>query len=130
MMVPEIAKKFAKLESELAKEKGGFTFFALLMREALLDRWDLIVAADWLGQDRGAAIDYLVDEIKSKLGAEYLVQLARIIPVDPDNANLAEFIRKVEVEHGNVELRDETIFGQDIKRAHIITSKRPASAAA
>ena len=129
MTVTNLIEKFARLEAEIAQEKGDFTFFALFMREDVSDRWDLIVAAPWVGEDKRGAVDYLVDQIKSRLGGEYLVCLSRIVPADPDHVAVQDLNRTIQVEHGNVEVRDSNIFGQAIKRAHIITSKLPPAPA-
>ena len=57
MTVAELTEKFTRLESQIAQEKGDFTLFALFMREDVPDRWDLIVSAPWLGDDKRAAVD-------------------------------------------------------------------------
>lgn len=76
MTVAEFTAKFAWLESEIARERGDFTLFALFMREDVPDRWDLIVSAPWFGEDRQAAVNYLVGQIKSRLGEEDLTCLS------------------------------------------------------
>lgn len=126
----EFTAKFAWLESQIAREKGDFTLFALFMREDVPDRWDLIVSAPWVGEDKDALVSYLVGQIRSRLGKEYLTYLSRIVPVDPDAVAVRDLNRAIQVEHGNVEVRDSTFFGLAIKHAHIITSKRPPAPAA
>jgi len=108
---------------------GDFTFFALFMREDVPDRWDLIISAPWVGEDKQGAVDYLVAQIKSRLGKEHLTCLSRIVPADPDHVAVQDLNRAIQVEHGNVEVRDSNFFGLEIKRAHIITSKRPPAPA-
>ena len=125
MIVPEVIEKFAALEASIAEEKGAFVFFALFMREEVPDRWDLIVSAPWVGDDNRAAVDYFVAQIKSKLGAQELINLTRIVVIDPENEAMQKLNRVLETEHGSVEVRDNYFFGLLIKRAFIITSKRP-----
>lgn len=129
MTVAQLTKKFTRLESQIAKERGDFTLFALFMREDVPDRWDLIISAPWVGEDKRGAVDYLIDQIKSKLGKEDLIWLSRIVPVDPEDVEVQDLNRTIQVEHGNVEVRDSNFFGQAIKRAHIITSKLPPAPA-
>jgi len=100
------------------------------MREDVPDRWDLIVSAPWVGEDKQGAVDYLVAQIKSRLGKEHLTCLSRIVPADPDHVAVQDLNRAIQVEHGNVEVNDRNFFGLAIKRAHIITSKRPPAPAA
>lgn len=89
----------------------------------------MIVAAPWAG-DRQSVVDYFVSQIKSRLGDQWLISLSRIIVIDPQEAGVQAFNRAIHVEHGRVEVRDTTIFGQAIKHAYIITSQRPHAPAA
>ncbi len=129
MTVANLIEKFARLEAEIAQDRGDFTFFALFMREDVPDRWDLIVSAPWVGEDKRGAVDYLIGQIKSKLGEEHLTCLSRIVPADPEDVAVQDLNRAIQVEHGNVEVNDSTFFGLAIKRAHIITSKLPPAPA-
>ena len=129
MTVRQLTEKFTLLESQIAKERGDFTLFALFMREDVPDRWDLIISAPWVGEDKRGAVDYLIDQIKSRLGKEDLIWLSRIVPVDPEDVEVRDFNRSIQVEHGNVEVNDSNFFGLAIKRAHIITSKLPPAPA-
>lgn len=126
----ELSEKFRRLESSIAEDQGGFTLFALFMREDVPDRWDLIVSAPWVGANKREAVDYLVNQIKSRLGEQDLTSLARIVVVDPEDSAVQELNRAVQIEHGGVEVRDSNFFGLPIKHAFIITSKRPPAPAA
>jgi len=91
------------------------------MREDVPDRWDLIVSAPWLGEDKRAGVSYLVAQIKSRLGEDDLVNLSRIVLIDPKDVAVQNLNRAIQVEHGN-------FFGLPIKHAFIVTSKRPPTA--
>ena len=130
MRTSEITDKFAELESHVAQEKGAFTLFALFMREDAPDRWDLIVSAPWTGGDKQSAVNYLIGQIKSRLGEQGLPSLARIVVIDPQDAAVQALNREIQIEHGSVEVRDRNFFGLPVRHAYIITSKRPPSAAA
>ena len=129
MTVAELTQKFAELESRIAEEKGAFALFALFMREDAPDRWDLIVSAPWLGDDKRAAVNYFVAQIKSRLGEQDLTSLSRIVVVDPEDAAVQALNRAIQTEHGSVEVRDSNFFGLPVKHAFIITSKRPPAPA-
>ena len=131
----EVVEKFGRLELELAQERGDFVFFALFMLENVPDRWDLMISARWLDTDKRRAIRYLVDQIKAKLGVEYLIRLSRIIVIDPDRAELQDLARSIAeehgaIEHGKVRIRDDDFFGVLVKDARIITAKVPSAPAA
>ena len=130
MTAPEFTDKFAELESHIAEEKGDFALFALFMREDAPDRWDLIVAAPWAGADKQSAVNYLIGQIKSRLGEQGLPSLARIVVIDPEDAAVQALNRAIQIEHGRVEVRDSNFFGLPVKHAYIITSKRPPAPAA
>ena len=83
MTVEELTENYARLESQIATEKGDFTLFALFLREDVPDRWDLVVSAMWVGEDHRSAVDYLIAQIKEKLGEQDLTSLARIVIIDP-----------------------------------------------
>ena len=125
MSPQELPAKLAKLESDVASDRGDFVLFALFLREDVPDRWDLIVSAPWAVADQKSALDYLVARIKSDLGPEDLTLLSRIIFVDPADIAVQDLNRAINIEHGAVEVRDSNFFGLPIKHAYIITSKRP-----
>jgi hypothetical protein len=127
MNEPEVIKNFARLERQIAREKGDFNLFALFMREDAPDRWDLVVAAPWVGDDKEASVRYFVAEIKSKLGGADLTNLSRIVLVDPADVRVRNLNRAVGVEHGAVEVKDSSFFGLPVKHAYIITSKKPVA---
>ena len=121
----EIVEKFASLEALIAHERGDFSLFALFLREDAPDRWDLLVAAPWASQNRDETVEYLVNEIKSHLGAQELINLSRIVVVESHNPKVQEFTKAFPVEHGRLEVWDSIIFGLPIHHAFIITSKSP-----
>lgn len=130
----DVIDKFGQLELELARERGDFAFFALFVLETLADRWDLIVSAPWLDKDKRRAVPYLVDQIKSKLGVDYLISLNRIVVIDPESAELQDLVRSIVIEHGKVEhgkvrIRDDEFFGLRVRDARIITAKAPPAPA-
>ncbi len=121
----EIAEKFASLEAVIAQKRGDFSLFALFLREDAPDRWDLIVSAPWAIPNEKETVEYLVNEIKSHLGPEDLINLSRIVVVDPNDPPVQALANAFHVEHGRLEVRDSNIFGLPIKHAFFITSKRP-----
>jgi hypothetical protein len=124
----DFVDSFIELERTVAAERGDFALFALLAREDLPDRWDLVVAAPWI-DDRRGFVEYLVNAIKESMGAERLVELSRIVVMNPDDKLVRVVNSAFSVEHGAWEVRDTDVFGLDIRHAFIITSQSLASAA-
>jgi hypothetical protein len=52
------------------------------------------------------------------------------VVVDPENAAVQAFNRAIRIEHGRLEVKDSSFFGLPVKRAYIITSRRPPAPAA
>ena len=121
----EMADRFASLEKTIAEKKGDFSLFALFLPEDAPDRWDLLVAAPWASQNRDETVEYLVTEIKSHLGPQELINLSRIVVVEPNHPAVQKFTKTFPVEHGKVEVRDSIFFGLPIRHAFIITAKSP-----
>jgi hypothetical protein len=125
MNYPEPIEKFMEFERQISKERGRFTLFALFVDELMFDRWDLIVSAPWFSEDKGDMVEYFAEEIKSRLGLQELVSLSRIAIIRP--ADAASVTRKLQVEHGIIELRDRIFFGVPVRLAYIITSQESPS---
>jgi hypothetical protein len=123
MTNPELVKQFAGLEAHIAESRGDFTLFALFQREEVPDRWDLMIAAPWVGSDRRAAVEYFINEIEAFLGLQALRDLSRIVVLDPNEAAVKALNQAIRAEHGSVEVRDSNFFGLLVKHAYIITSK-------
>ena len=48
----ELLEQFVELERRLVEEHGQFSLFALFLREDSTDKWDLVVAAPWIEENR------------------------------------------------------------------------------
>ncbi|MBI4312374.1 MAG: hypothetical protein HY681_11425 [Chloroflexi bacterium] len=120
----QFVRKIAALEEAMSAERGPFTFFALFLRESFTLKWDLLVAAPWLSRSRKEDLEYVIGVLQSNLTKKEFLELGRTIILDWDHPRMEEAFELADVEHGLVEVRDEDILGQTIKRGYIITSKR------
>lgn len=112
-----------QVEANLTEQNGPFTFFALLLRDESPDRWDLVVAAPWMGDRLMTTIRTVSQEVSAVFPLELAVRLSRIAPVDPNDPGLREFARSYPVEHGWREIRNETFLGQRIVEGYIVTAQ-------
>ncbi len=119
----EIAEKLKKQEQKMAKEKGPFDLFALFLREDAPGRWDLVVAAEWIEENKQEALKYISDVLKKTLSQNELVKLSRISIIDESNPALGALQNAMCVEHGMADIKDSNFFGLPIKHAYLITSK-------
>jgi hypothetical protein len=120
-------EKLASLEHDIASDKGVFSLFALFLREDADDTWDLLASAPWLEPNKRESLDYLVNQLRSRLDLQELLSLSRIVLLEKDNPVLEAIHKAIKVRRGMAEVRDSLSFGVPIKHAYIITSARENS---
>lgn len=116
-----------QVERSVSVEKGPFALFALLLREEAPEKWDLVVSAPWIEEDKRSALKLISERVKSLLTVSELLTLSRIVVADPSDPAVDAINRAVKVEHSAVEVKDSTFFGHQIRHAHIFASKRETS---
>ena len=121
----QLATKVGSVEQDLARDRGPLNLFALLEREDLSDRWDLVVSASWAGQDE-ATIRYLTDVIKRHLSPGDMTLLSRVVVLDAGQDPVKAINESYQVEHGQLELSDPASFDLPAKHGYVITSRRAA----
>lgn len=117
--------KVRRVEADIAKEKGSLNLFALLEREDLHDRWDLVISAPWARNDK-ATLQYIADIIKRHLAPEEMTLLARMVILPATEDPVLSLNANFDVEHGQLELNDPGRFGLPVKYGYIITSRSAA----
>ena len=121
----DLTDKARQVERDIADERGQFNLFALLEREDLADRWDLVIAAPWARHDE-ATLRYVVDTLKRHLNGSEMTLLARIVILEASDGPVRAINDNYDVEHGHLELNDPVRFGLPVKHGYIITSRRAA----
>jgi hypothetical protein len=127
----ELLAKLRDLEAEVRRERGDFSLFALLQREDAYGKWDLVVAALWIGDWNIEDLQYLCDKVTARLTERELLSLAFVTIVSPDDEPVQRLIREYPVSSDEkpVEIRDWDYNGMAIERGYILTA-RPTAAAA
>lgn len=120
----EIVEKLKAQEQIMAKEKGPFELFAFFLREDAPNKWDLVVAAEWINKNKESALKYIAKSIQKTLTQDELLSFSRIAIIDESNPALEAFNSAMHVEHGMAEIQDCNFSGLQIKHAYLITSKR------
>jgi hypothetical protein len=120
-----IAEKFAVVEKAIRKAKGEPALFALFALEYAPDRWDLVIAAPWAFADKDAALKYIVAQIRSQIGEQYLLELLRISIINPSHEDVESFNQTVKADRGIAEVRDTEFSGIEIRRGYVFRSRRP-----
>ena len=119
-----LKKKLGLLEREVSAQKGEFSLFGLFLREDAQnkDKWDLLVSATWLEENKGEGLAYLSEEIRKRLEPDELLCISRIVVLEKGNPILEAIHKAVNVKHGNVELKNNNFSGVEITQACISTS--------
>lgn len=125
-----VVRKLARLERQLSDEYGPFQLFGLFLREeASLGKWDLVVAARWLGKDGGDSLELLSERLIATVGKSGIMMISRIVPMLEKTPFLTAITKAIHVEHGLYEISDLTIADVPIKHGYIFTaSSRRTSA--
>lgn len=121
----QLAEKVRRVERDIAQEKGALNLFALLEREDLFDRWDLVLSAPWAKHDQ-STFRYVADVLNCYLTPAEMTRLARLVVLDVAEDPVRAITETYDVEHGQVELTDPESFGLPVKHGYIITSRRAA----
>jgi hypothetical protein len=87
----EFFEKIKSIGSEIDAEVGGVALFGVFKPAETPQRWDVIVSADWVGEDNTPAIYYVGRRLQERLDVEELVSLSRIEALPPSN----DFVRSV-----------------------------------
>jgi hypothetical protein len=126
-MNPPFLEKVVALEISLSRTHGAFVLFGVVLRESLLDLWDLVVSAPWLNPDKLDAYRLMTGALQAALTPEEFLQFSRVVILEEGNPFLESVLAMASREHGLRELRDMTVEGIPIRVAHIITAvQRPA----
>ena len=120
----EIVEKLKVCEETMAKKKGPFDLFGIFLRDDAPDKWDLLVAGDWIEKNKKESFKYIVDMVQKGLSKEELLKLSRIVLINEKNPDLEAIQRAMHVEHGIAEIKDSIFFGLPIRHAYLITSRR------
>ncbi len=122
--IDAIIGKLRAIERATSSEKGDYKLFGLFLREDSLDKWDLLVAADWIRTDDPEPVEYISSKIQKSLTPYEIVSLSRVLLIPEDNPGLIALQQGFSVEGGSVEIKNSTILGLQIKHAYIITCRR------
>lgn len=121
----KIIEKLKEILVELDNEKGPVLFFAVFLREDSINKWDLIVSADWLESININSYRIITDKVQNVFSQNELLQISRVVILDK-NDPMVKFLRSsfnvtgdASMEYSNCELSSE-IFKLPIKHAYIL----------
>lgn len=116
-----IANRFRDAEQEVARQRGGFSLFALFEREETPGKWDLVAAAPWLETSRNE-IRELIDAVSTVFSVKDWKIIATVVPMKGASDFVQAITRKYHLEHGLEEIGSTYVNGVYITHAFLITS--------
>ncbi len=117
-----VAEKLRQIEVEISANQGDFNLFALIEREDSFGKWDVVVSANWIGNQEKALIEAIASKISETLTENEQLMLSRIVVLPPSDT-FVQNLNMIGVEHGTVKLSNNSFNGIFIKEAYLITSK-------
>jgi len=118
-----LLQSFGQLQQRLIDQRGPLNLFALVEREDLPERWDLLIAAPWT-KNRQQTVKFVVGEIQQLIGASVLTSLSRILLFDSNDPVVSGLASGITVEGGRANIRDCTFNGIAIKHGYIYTASQ------
>ena len=120
----KLVDNLIRVEKHLASKKGPFDLFALILRRELSDKWDLLVAADWIENNFDQSLKLISRELTKKLSSEELSAISKIVLLSIFDQRVKSVQKVIQVEHLNTELVNVDLFGFFVDHGYLITSKR------
>ncbi|WP_288429726.1 hypothetical protein [uncultured Spirosoma sp.] len=113
----ELVKKFGTLVKRIVSEKGELSFFGLVLREDA-SVWDVLVAADWIDDDRRKALEYVAQLLQTNLTTKELLSISGIVLLQNE---YFEGFSKIVSETGWEE-NDIDLYGVSVRKAYIFVA--------
>lgn len=79
-----LATRCRDAAEQLSQLYGDFALFSLVQQEETAGKWDIVVSAPWVSENR-AGIQRIVDVLRQYLTAEDWLNIARVLPLRVDS---------------------------------------------
>ena len=109
----------------MLESEGEVYLFALAERENI-DRWDVVLSADWADEDWARAVRLVVDLLEPQLDVQEKALIARIAVIPSNDPNMQSLPIGLDgvVPADNKRISIE-LLGSDIRSAFIFKAKHP-----
>lgn len=124
-----LSEKLQIAERAIASAQGPFVLFVLAEREETPGKWDLLVSALWLENNR-KGVQKIVDGLNAHLTPADWIQLASITPLPPSMDYVQWIARKYDVQHHDQEVINTFWDSLFVPHGYVITAKLPSAPAA
>jgi hypothetical protein len=112
------------VERDAAQAHGPFTLFALFERSDAFGRWDVVVSAPWLTEDRDGILT-ITQPLVRHFSSDEIARLSRVVPLSTESDFVKTVLRLAPLaKDGFIEIRD-TLYGVELERAYILAAQDP-----
>lgn len=123
-------QQFQQAEADITKERDEFVLFGLFERSDFLGKYDVVVSAKWLKDDR-ASLGLIIDLVTAAIGNQKWWSRVGRFDIVPTNGPFLEVVREAlpdgSVQHGLKRITNLYYEGNMIPSAIIITAANPSS---
>lgn len=130
MINKDTLKKLRQIADDVASERGPFTLCGLFQQDEPADRWDFVMAADWVKDDYVPALRAIAETIQSRLRVEEMRSLTGLVLLKPSEPFVRAVTEDFSVKDEKDEppsLRDVTFNGMNFPRVYLLTSDADAA---
>jgi len=120
----KLIKKLVSIETTISQDIGGFNLFALVEREDITGKYDLLVSIKLKKMSKNGLFRVIHENFIEEMQDDELLMFSRFVYLLPTEPFVQNINSLVEMQHGNFEVRNTSINGLQIKHAVIISSSR------
>lgn len=118
----DLLEKFKATKHEMAAHHGQFGLFALIEREDLPDRWDVVVAVSWIRRDDYDLLSVIINAIQSRLTIEESTLLSGVVLMNAADELVKQITGAANLKDGVNEFVDCDFNGLAISHMYILAS--------
>ncbi len=123
-------QQFQQAEADIAKQHGEFVLFGLFERSDFLGKYDVVVSAKWLKDDR-ASLGLIIDLVTAAIGNQKWWSSIGRFDIVPTNGPFLDVLREAmpdgPIQHSLTRITNIYYEGNMIPSAMIITAANPSS---
>jgi len=109
-----------KAMDDIARNRGEFSLFALLLRTNTLGTSDLVVSAPWLAGGIFKATSEFVELLIGSIGRQALPQFGKVLALEMEHPLVAFIIKTFPVASGELRVRSSEFLEFDVEEALIL----------
>ncbi|MBI4607079.1 MAG: hypothetical protein HY721_34375 [Planctomycetes bacterium] len=126
--------KLKALRDQIVREKCGVTLFALFLRAANGDRWDLVIAGPWVDLGKFETFEYVALRLHESFTLTERLRFPKFVLLEESSPTLKAILEEVETEQETgddvVEVTDCDFDRVEVRKGYVFTARRRSEAKA